>query len=111
ELDRAVIAGRARSNRPLASLVDEARQTSGRRVRMPHDLGPREATAEPSRCSDDGGLSTRIVHWLALVLLTIELKEEAQARPREIHVGDELFVLVVDARLAYRGSQVFDTSR
>src|SRR5207253_10100379 len=70
-----------------------------------HDLGPTEAAAQPAGRGHYGRLATGVVDGLLLVLLAVELDEQAEIGPGEVDAGDELAVVVLDAQLPHRIGQ------
>src|SRR5687768_2130308 len=60
-----------------AGLLGEPCQPAGRRVGGADDLGPREPPAQPPGRGHDGRLPAGVVDRLVLVVLPVELHEEA----------------------------------
>ena len=71
---------------------------------------PREASREPSGRGDDRHLAPCVVDGLAFVVLAVELDEEPDLGPRQIHPSDEVSVLVDDLVLASWPREAVDCS-
>src|SRR5688500_4269718 len=76
--------------RPAAYRLDGEcfEATTGRPWKV-HDLVPREATGQPAGGGNDCGLTHRVVHRLPGVVLTVELCEQAEGRPRQVELRHE----------------------
>src|SRR5438270_9050337 len=85
---------------PAAGRFCERRQLAAGRHGQMDDLGPGEPAAQPAFRGDDCGFAHRVVDRLALVLLTVELDEEAQVRPRQVDEGDEGAARALNTELA-----------
>src|SRR5437764_15495810 len=76
-------------DRPPTRLLGQGGETPSRGGRDARHFLPSEATAEPAGRRDDRSLPAGVVDRLVLVLLAVELDEQAELKPHKVDARNE----------------------